>query len=104
MLIGHIAVEMDLAKHWSFALPVYYSALNFFTSDMKFRTLCFQPEVRYWLDENNQGWFGGAHLGLAWFNYAKGENTIYCVGFKRKTQNIEKRPLTIGEKYAILFL
>lgn len=77
MLIGNIAVEMDLAKHWSFALPVYYSALNFFTSDMKFRTLCFQPEVRYWLDENNQGWFGGAHLGLAWYNYAKSTEWRY---------------------------
>ena len=77
MLIGNIALEMDLAKHWSATLPVYYSALNFFTSDVKFRTLCFQPEVRYWLDENNQGWFGGAHLGFAWFNYAKGEKWRY---------------------------
>ena len=77
MLIGNVAVEMDLARHWSFTLPVYYSALNYFTSDVKFRTLCFQPEVRYWLDENTEGWFGGAHLGLAWFNYAKGEKWRY---------------------------
>ena len=77
MLIGNVAVEMDFAKHWSFALPVYYSALNYFTSDIKFRTLCFQPEVRYWLDENNEGWFGGAHLGLAYFNYAKGGDWRY---------------------------
>ena len=77
MLISNLAVEADLAKHWSVTLPVYYSALNYFTSTVKFRTLCFQPEVRYWLNEDNQGWFGGAHLGLAWFNYAKGGDWRY---------------------------
>ena len=77
MLISNIAAEIDLAEHWSFTLPVYYSALNYFTSDVKFRTLCFQPEVRYWLREDNQGWFAGAHFGLAWFNYAKGGEWRY---------------------------
>ena len=77
MLISNLAVEADFAKHWSASLPIYYSAMNYFTSTVKFRTLCFQPEVRYWLKENNQGWFGGAHLGLAWFNYAKGGDYRY---------------------------
>ena len=77
MLISNLAVEADLAQHWSATLPIYYSAMNYFTSTVKFRTLCFQPEVRYWLNENNQGWFGGAHLGLAWFNYAKGGDWRY---------------------------
>ena len=77
MLIANMAAEVDLAKHWSFTLPVYYSALNYFTSDVKFRTLCFQPEVRYWFCEDNQGWFAGAHFGLAWFNYAKGGEWRY---------------------------
>ena len=77
MLISNLAVEADFAKHWSVTLPIYYSAMNYFTSTLKFRTLCFQPEVRYWLNENNQGWFGGAHLGLAWFNYAKNGDYRY---------------------------
>ena len=77
MLISNLAVEADFAKHWSATLPIYYSAMNYFTSTVKFRTLCFQPEVRYWLNEDNQGWFGGAHLGLAWFNYAKGGDWRY---------------------------
>ena len=72
MLIANIAVEVDVAKHWSVTIPYYYSALNYFTSTRKFRTSCLQPEVRYWLSEENEGWFGGVHLGLAWFNYAKG--------------------------------
>lgn len=71
MLMANIAVEVDLAKHWSLTIPYYYSAWNYFTSTVKFRTSCLQPEVRYWLDEENEGWFGGAHLGLAWYNYAK---------------------------------
>lgn len=72
MLIANIAVEVDVAKHWSVTIPYYYSALNYLTSTRKFRTSCLQPEVRYWLSEENEGWFGGVHLGLAWFNYAKG--------------------------------
>ena len=77
MLISNIAVEVDLAKHWSFSLPVYYSALNYFTSNVKFRTTCLQPELRYWVSEENAGWFGGVHFGLAWFNYAKGGDWRY---------------------------
>ena len=77
MLIANVAAEVDLADHWSFALPVYYSAMNYFTSTVKFRTLCFQPEVRYWFSDENNGWFGGAHFGLAWFNYAKGGDWRY---------------------------
>ena len=77
MLIANIAVEVDLAEHWSVTIPYYYSALNYFTSDVKFRTSCLQPEVRYWFDKDNQGWYTGAHLGLAWYNYAKGGDWRY---------------------------
>jgi hypothetical protein len=68
--IANAAVEIDLAKHWSFTLPVYYSAWNYFKSTLKFRTLALQPEVRYWLNEQNEGWFVGAHFGLGYYNYA----------------------------------
>ena len=47
MLMANIAVEVDLAKHWSLTIPYYYSAWNYFTSTVKFRTSCLQPEVRY---------------------------------------------------------
>lgn len=68
--ISNIAVEIDIAKHWSATLPVYWSSWNYLKSTRKFRTLALQPEVRYWLSEDNEGWFGGAHFGLAWFNLA----------------------------------
>lgn len=70
MLIGNGAIETDICHHWSFKLPVYYSALNYFTRTLKFRTFAIQPEVRYWVSPENQGWFIGAHFGLAYYNYA----------------------------------
>src|SRR5690554_296282 len=65
MAIANVAAEVDLAKHWSFALPVTYSAWNYFTSTVKFRTLAVQPEFRYWFNEDNQKFFIGAHFGYA---------------------------------------
>lgn len=77
MLISNVAAEFELADHWSFNFPIYFSAMNYFTSKVKFRTFALQPEVRYWLTDNHSGWFGGAHFGLAWFNYAKGGDWRY---------------------------
>ena len=68
--IANLAVEMDVAKHWSVTIPVYYSAWNYFQSTTKFRTLAIQPEVRYWKREENDGLFAGAHCGLAYYNLA----------------------------------
>lgn len=69
MMIANAAVELDLLKHWSLAVPVYYSAWNYFTHTVKFRIFCVQPEIRYWFTDND-GWFIGAHLGLAYYNFA----------------------------------
>jgi len=54
----------------SFTLPVCYSAWNYFTSTIKFRTLAVQPEFRYWFKEDNQKFFVGAHFGYAQYNVA----------------------------------
>ncbi len=70
LAILNIGVEIDLAKHWSFAMPIYYAAHNYFVPTIKFRTLAIEPEVRYWLKENNIGLFFGAHLGVAQYNLA----------------------------------
>lgn len=51
MGIANVAAEIDLAKHWSFTLPVYYSAWDYFKTTIKFRTFSVQPEFRYWLSE-----------------------------------------------------
>ena len=70
MGIANVAAEIDLAKHWSFTLPVYYSAWDYFKSTIKFRTFAVQPEFRYWLSDDNDGFFAGAHFGLAYYNFA----------------------------------
>lgn len=72
LAIANVAVEVDLARQWSFTLPVYYSAWDYFKSTTKFRTLAFQPEFRYWpwAAERNDGFFTGAHFGLAYYNIA----------------------------------
>ena len=69
MLIANAAVEIDLSPHWSFTLPIYYSAWNYTSQTIKFRTFTVQPEIRYWFTKND-GWFIGAHLGMAYYNIA----------------------------------
>ena len=46
MGIANVAAEIDLTKHWSFTLPVYYSAWDYFKTTIKFRTFSVQPEFR----------------------------------------------------------
>lgn len=73
LAIANAAVEIDICKHWSFNLPVYYSAWDYFSETIKFRTLAVQPEIRYWFSEKNlcnDGWYLGAHFGLAYYNIA----------------------------------
>ena len=65
----NLGVEVDMARHWSFALPIYYSAWNYFTYSLKFRTLNFKPEFRYWFSSENEGWYLGAHGGAAWYDF-----------------------------------
>lgn len=77
MGMTNVSAEIDLAKHWSFALPVTYSAWNYFTSTVKFRTLAVQPEFRYWFNEDNQKFFIGAHFGYAQYNVAVDGNYRY---------------------------
>lgn len=73
MGVTNVAVEFDLAKHFSFNLPIYYSAWNYFTYGIKFRLFGAYPELRYWFKERD-GWFVGAHFGAALYNLAlKGE-------------------------------
>ena len=71
MGMTNLAVDIDLAEHWSFSLPVFYSAWDYFVNDIKFRAVGLQPEIRYWFkDTNKDGWFIGAHFGMAYWNMA----------------------------------
>lgn len=67
---ANIAGEIDICKHLSFTLPIYYSGVNYFTYKIKFRSLSIQPELRYWLRAENDGFFAAAHFGLSYFDFA----------------------------------
>jgi outer membrane protein OmpA-like peptidoglycan-associated protein len=74
---ANLAVEFDIVKHLSIAVPVYYSGgFDIVKDRVKFRSLIFQPELRYypWLNKrgNNGGFFLGAHFGMGWYNFAIG--------------------------------
>lgn len=68
--IANVAVEIDILPHFSFTLPVYYSAWNYFKTTIKLRTFTLQPEIRAWFNDNNEGFFVGAHFGLGYYNVA----------------------------------
>ena len=70
MAVANVAVEVDICKHLSFTLPIYYSAWDYFKSTLKFRTFSIQPEFRYWFKPENDGWFVGAHFGAGFYNFA----------------------------------
>ena len=71
---ANLAFEADFAPHWSFTLPVYYSALDYFKSTIKFRNFTVQPEFRYWPSVMgrgyNSGFFIGAHFSMCYYNLA----------------------------------
>lgn len=77
LLNANIAIEMDLAQHWSANLPLYYSACDYFETTRKYRTLALQPELRYWFSNKNDRWFIGAHFGFAYYNVAYGGDYRY---------------------------
>ena len=77
MLWINAAVEYDFAKHWSVAIPIYYSGFNYFTSKLKFRTFSVVPELRWWPKSDHTGFFMNVHFGLNQFNYAKGGKWRY---------------------------
>ncbi|MDE5975852.1 MAG: DUF3575 domain-containing protein, partial [Muribaculaceae bacterium] len=66
----NVGFEVDLAPHWSLSLPVYYSGFDYFKSTLKFRTFAIQPELRWWPQARNHGFFGGVHFGMAYYNVA----------------------------------
>lgn len=70
MAIQNIAIEIDLSERWAFSLPFYYSGgFNYFKETIKFRTVTFQPEIKYYIIKDC-GLYVGAHFGLGWYNYA----------------------------------
>lgn len=77
MLWINAAGEFDLAPHWSAQAAIYYSGFNYFHRDRKFRTFTVMPEARWWPRSDNNGFFIGAHFGMAYYNCAFGGDDRY---------------------------
>ena len=77
LLQVNLEPEIDFYPHWSFGVPIYYSAWNYFRSDIKFRTFALMPEGRYWLRPDNRGVYFGLHFGMAYYNLAWGGSYRY---------------------------
>ena len=77
MLIGNVGVEYQFHERLSAELWIYYSALNYFHRTTKFRTFTVMPTFKWWFAGHNVQWWADAHLGLGFFNYAKGGEWRY---------------------------
>ncbi len=73
ILIANAGVEIDFSRRLSLHVPVYFSAFDYFSSTIKFRTLTLQPELR-WNFAWPQGLFVGVHGSICYFNLAANGN------------------------------
>ena len=70
LLDANLALEVALGYRFSISVPVYYSALDWFSPTAKFRGLATQPELRWWLHDGFYGPDVGAHGSFGWYNVA----------------------------------
>lgn len=75
LLMANMGVEINISRHLSFHVPVYYSGIDI-SETVKFRTLAAQPELR-WHFTPSDGFFIGAHASAAYFNMAFGGDRRY---------------------------
>lgn len=75
-LMTNMALEIDIVKNLSLAVPVYYSGWDYKISTLKFRTLMIQPELRYYIPKA-KGFYVGAHFGMGYWNFALGGDWRY---------------------------
>ena len=76
-LTANLAVEVEIGRHFSVSVPFYYSALNWFKNNIKFRVAGSQPEVRYWFRRDFTGFYVAAHATFGWYNVAVGGRYRY---------------------------
>lgn len=75
-LCANLGIEVELWRHWSFDLPVWYSPYNI-TSKRKIRLLATQPEIRWWTKRAGEGHFVGVNAAVVGFNIAVNDNARY---------------------------
>ena len=76
LLDANLAFEVEMGRHLSFSLPVYYSAADWFSVQNKFRVFGTQPELRFWFRDNFSGPFLAAHGTFGYYNIALQSETF----------------------------
>ena len=78
MLTPNVGFSFEIGRHFSVSVPFYYSALDWFRRDRKFRVAGLQPEGRYWFRGGEfLGPFVGVHATFGWWNIAAGDGYRY---------------------------
>lgn len=77
LLIPNLGYEWRPLNKLSFGAQGYYSALNWFSPNTKFRVLGLQAGGRYWFRDNMYGPFAGVHFTFGWYNVAWGGDYRY---------------------------
>ena len=67
--VANIGVEYSFGEHYSIDVPFIFSPYRV-SRNYTLKFMAVQPEFRYWLSENNDGFFAGAHFGLASYNFS----------------------------------
>lgn len=67
--VFNVGFELPISNKFSIDMPIYYSP---YTLDMqyRFRTLAFQPELRFWFGDVMDKHFIGVHAILGWYEMA----------------------------------
>ena len=77
MLVPNLGFEYLFENHWSFSNIFYYTALDWFDIETKFRVLGLQSELRYWFRYDMMGPFVAAHATFGYYNIAWGGDYRY---------------------------
>lgn len=70
LLEANLALELALGYRVTVSLPVYYSALDWFSPTTKYRLLATQPQLRLWVHDGYYGPFMDIHGTFGWYNFA----------------------------------
>ena len=70
LLDANLGVEFEMGRHLSLSIPVFYTALDWFNVQTKFRLVGTQPELRLWFRDDFSGPFLAAHGTFGYYNVA----------------------------------
>ena len=77
LLVPNFGFEYLFLNNWSASALFYYTALDWFDSEAKFRVLGLQAELRYWFLDDMMGPFVAAHATFGYYNIAWGGDYRY---------------------------